>query len=108
MIYSKKLEREFIFRCGRAGIGGSRVYFVSVVIVRIASFTQHHHLVGHDLHTGMFLTFLIIPASGLQASFNIDLLSLYKMLLADLGKLAPGYHLEPLRFPVTLAIRTVP
>ena len=92
MIYSKKLERKFIFRHGRAIVGGVWLAVLSMVIC-IAAVAQHHHFVRNDLHTGMFLTFLIIPAACLQTTFHINLLSLYKILLADLGKVSPGDYI---------------
>src|SRR3990172_5652144 len=79
-----------------------------MVVICIAPLAQHHHLVRNEFHAGVFLAFLVIPAAGLQASFDVDLLSLKQILLASFGKITPGDHIEPLGFTVTLTIGAVP
>jgi hypothetical protein len=45
----------------------------------------------------MLDAFLVIPATGLQASLDVNLLALVEILLANLCEIAPGNDVEPFR-----------
>ena len=74
----------------------------------IRTVAQHHHFIGNDLHAGMLLAFLVIPAAGLQPSFNIDLLAFDEILFADLGQVAPGHDVEPFGLGMAFAVGAIP
>ena len=84
-------------------LGGS----VSVLVL-VAAVAQHDHLIGNDLHAGMFDAFFIIPAAGLQSSIDVNLLSFVEILLAGFCQTPEGNNIEPFRFAVTLAIVGIP
>jgi hypothetical protein len=106
ILYSIILEREFVFGCGWLCLG--RCGLVLPTMIGIAAITQHHHLIGYNLDTGVFLAFLIVPTPGLEASLYVNLLPFGKVLFTNLGQITPGYNVEPLSLRMPLSISAVP
>ncbi len=101
------LERKFVIRRGWFGLFAGR----QCGLLRVAAFAalaQEGHLVGDNLHAGMLHALLVVPAAGLQAAFDVDLLSLAEVLLAGFRQVAPGYDVEPFGLGVPLAVAGVP
>ena len=73
-------------------------------IVVVFAVSEHHHFIGNNLNAGVLCAFLVVPAAGLQASFNVDLLTLGEILLAYLGEVTPGNNIEPFRFAVPFSV----
>ena len=66
---------------------------------------KHLHIGTDDLGCiSFFAAFGVVPASGLQTAFNIDLPSFFQILVAYFGKFAPDDNSVPFRFFLPVAI----
>src|SRR5262245_53621347 len=79
-----------------------------VLIAAVSPITNHHHLICHDFDTRVFYTFFVVPATGLQASFNVNLLTLVEILFANFCQVAPGNNIEPFCLVVALTVAGIP
>src|SRR5215216_1843144 len=107
-VCNSMLEREFILVRRNFIRRDIRSLLATVLVASITPFAEHHHFVGDDFHTSVLDAFLVIPAPGLQTSFNVHLLAFVEILFADLCQVAPGNNVEPFCFVVTFAIHGVP
>jgi hypothetical protein len=68
------------------------------------SIIQHDHLIGYDLGSRMFVSFLVLPMASLQATFYVNQAIFKEILFTDFSQVAPGNHIEPLGLRPMLTI----
>src|SRR5262249_38484623 len=62
----------------------------------VLSASEHHDVGCPDLGFVPLLPVLVLPAPGLEAALNVDLLSFLQILAADLSELLPRHDVVPL------------
>src|SRR3954465_14149652 len=108
------LERNILIaNISRAAIARAtcrRALLVILIRRAIARATpiEHDHIARDHLGAVARLAFRILPLMRLQAAFDIDTAGLAQMLVADLGQLIPGAHIEPLGFLARIAVAIFP
>ena len=84
------------------------MHIILVVMTLSAAFTEQDHLIGDQFSAEVFLAGLIFPAACLQTAFDVDLLVLAEVGLADFREGSPGDDVEPFGFFSPFAFRGRP
>src|SRR5258706_16247714 len=71
---------------------------------RVCAGAEHAEICGHDLEAGAFLSFFVGPLAGLDAAFQIDLRTLFQVLLGNLRLFGPDNDFVPFGALLALAV----
>ena len=80
---------------GAAGAGGMVVGKRVVAVVNIHPFVEHHQVIAYNFGGKFLVAFLVFPASGAQAPFNIYQAAFMEVFLSQFGKSPPEYNGMP-------------
>ena len=61
------------------------------------AFIEHYEIIAYFFGSKFFVAFLIFPASGSEASFDIDQASFVKVFMRQFGQAAPKNYSMPFR-----------
>jgi hypothetical protein len=72
------------------------------------SWVQNRDLIGDNIRSELTKTLVIFPRPRLKPAFDVNLLALANIPVANFGQITPGDDIKPFRFLTTLAVRSGP